>query len=51
MTGDPLFVVTAEANTGMVKMLPLVLEEVRTVVGERRLTVVFDRGGYSPALF
>jgi DNA-binding CsgD family transcriptional regulator len=51
MTGDPLFVVTAEANAGMVKMLPLVLEEVRTLVGERRLTVVFDRGGYSPALF
>jgi hypothetical protein len=36
MTGDLLFVVTAEANAGMVKMLPLVLEEVRTVVGERR---------------
>ena len=26
MTGDPLFVVTAEANEGMVKMLPMVLE-------------------------
>jgi transposase len=51
VTGDPLFVVTAEANAGLVKMLPVVLEEVRTLVGERRLTVVFDRGGYSPALF
>lgn len=49
--GDPLFVVTAEANAGLVKMLPEILTEVRTVVGERRLTVVFDRGGYSPRLF
>jgi transposase len=49
--GDPLFVVTAEANAGMVKMLPPILAEVRTLVGERRLTVVFDRGGYSPRLF
>jgi len=49
--GDPLFVVTAEANAGMVKMLPSVLAEVRTLVGERRVTVIFDRGGYSPKLF
>jgi hypothetical protein len=50
-TGDPLFVVTAEANAGLVNMLPPVLDEVRRLVGERRVTVVFDRGGYSPALF
>jgi transposase len=50
-TGDPLFVVTAEANAGMVAMLPRVLEEVRLLVGERRVTIVFDRGGYSPRLF
>ena len=50
-SGDPLFVVTAEANAGMVKMLPRILDEIRTLVGERRLTVVFDRGGYSPRLF
>jgi len=49
--GDPLFVVTAEANAGMVKMLPGVLAEVRALVGERCVTVVFDRGGYSPKLF
>ncbi len=49
--GDPLFVVTAEANAGLAKMLPPVLDEVRGLVGERRVTVVFDRGGYSPALF
>jgi hypothetical protein len=50
-TGDPLFVVTAEANAGLVKMLPGLLAQVRTLVGRRRLTVVFDRGGYSPKLF
>lgn len=49
--GEPLFVVTAEANAGMVKMLPTVLEEIRTLVGERRVTIVFDRGGFSPKLF
>jgi transposase len=49
--GDPLFVVTAEANAGLVKMLPEILAQVRTLVGQRRLTVVFDRGGYSPKLF
>jgi transposase len=49
--GDPLFVMTAPANTGMVKMLPEVLDEVRQLVGERRVTIVFDRGGWSPKLF
>jgi transposase len=49
--GDPLFVVTAEANAGLVKMLPDLLAEVRALVGARRVTVVFDRGGYSPKLF
>jgi len=49
--GDPLFVVTAEANVGLVKMLPGILDQVRVLVGQRRVTVVFDRGGYSPKLF
>lgn len=49
--GEPLFVVTADANAGMVAMLPKLLEEVRALVGERRVTVVFDRGGWSPKLF
>jgi transposase len=49
--GDPLFVLTAEANAGLVKMLPGILAQVRALVGQRRLTVVFDRGGYSPKLF
>ena len=49
--GDPLFVVTAEANADLVKMLPGILGQVRALVGKRRVTVVFDRGGYSPKLF
>jgi hypothetical protein len=49
--GDPIFVVTAEANASMVQMLPVVLEHIRPLIGQRRVTVVFDRGGYSPKLF
>ena len=49
--GDPLFVVTAKANAGLVKMLPLLLAEARPMIGDRRVTVVFDRGGFSPKLF
>ena len=50
-SGDPLFVVTAQANAGLVKMLPGILDQVRGLVGQRRVTVVFDRGGFSPKLF
>ncbi|MBM4394470.1 MAG: hypothetical protein FJ087_02125 [Deltaproteobacteria bacterium] len=50
-TGDPLFVLTAPANAGLVKMMPSILKEVRTLVPGRRVTVVFDRGGFSPKLF
>ena len=50
-SGDPLFVVTAQANAGLVKMLPGILAQVRRLVGRRRVTVVFDRGGFSPKLF
>jgi prepilin-type processing-associated H-X9-DG protein len=49
--GDPLFVVTAEVNAGVVSMLPKLLAQVRRLVGKRRVTVVFDRGGWSPKLF
>ena len=50
--GDPLFVVTAEANAGMVKMLLALAPEIREMVGTtRRPTIVFDRGGWSPKLF
>jgi hypothetical protein len=35
----------------LVKLLPVVLQEIRALLGPRRVTVVFDRGGYSPQLF
>jgi len=47
-----LFVVTADANAAMTRMLTPVLREVRELLGPRRhSTVVFDRGGWSPKLF
>ena len=49
--GDPLFVVTAEANQSTARMIPDLLDRIRKLVGDRRITVVFDRGGYSPKLF
>lgn len=49
--GDPLFVMTSEANAGLVKVLPGLLTELRRLLGPRGLTVVFDRGGFSPKLF
>jgi hypothetical protein len=50
--GEPLFVVTAEANAAMTRTLAPILEEVRNLIGpRRRVTIVFDRGGWSPKLF
>ena len=50
--GDPLLVVTSEMNANLTKILEPILQEVKTLVPEdRRITVVFDRGGYSPKLF
>ena len=49
--GEPFFVVPSEANHGLVKALKPILGEIRSLVGERRVTVIFDRGGWSPRLF
>ncbi len=50
--GDPLLVVTSEMNANLTRILEPILQEVKTFVPEnRRITVVFDRGGYSPKLF
>jgi hypothetical protein len=50
---EPLFVVTAEATEGLLTMMEEhLLPEIRFLVGlERRVTVVFDREGWSPASF
>jgi hypothetical protein len=50
-SGDPLLVMTGEVDAALTKALPGVLRQVREVVGERRVTIVFDRGGWSPKLF
>jgi transposase len=49
--GDPLLVITGEVNAALTQAFPHLLREVRGVVGERRVTIVFDRGGWSPQLF
>jgi transposase len=49
--GDPLLVITGEVNAALTKAFPRLLSEVRAAVGERRVTIVFDRGGWSPKLF
>ena len=49
--GDPLFMVTAKANAGLVQILPEILAKCKKLLGERPITVVFDRGGWSPKLF
>lgn len=49
---QPLFVVTAPANDDLIAMLRReILPEIRRLVGERRVTVVFDRAGWSPKFF
>jgi hypothetical protein len=49
---QPLFVVTAPANDDLLAMLRReILPEVRRLVGERRVTVAFDREGWSPKFF
>jgi len=50
--GGPLFVVPCELNQGLTKILEKVLDEVETLIeGDRRPTIIFDRGGWKKALF
>jgi hypothetical protein len=50
-SGEPLLVITGEVNAALTRALPRLLREVRDMVGERGVTIVFDRGGWSPKLF
>lgn len=47
----PLLFVTQEAHPSLAAALVPVLEASREIVGDRRVTLVFDRGGWSPELF
>jgi transposase len=50
--GDPVFMVVAEPSQSLAGELKGLLPKLRQVVGEgRRVTVCFDRGGWSPAVF
>lgn len=50
--GGPLFMVTSEINESLTHTLETVLEQARELAGnDRRMTVIFDRGGFSPQLF
>ncbi len=49
--GRPLFFLAAQPNKSLTQMLPRLVEHIRSVIGEREFTLVFDRGGYSPKVF
>jgi prepilin-type processing-associated H-X9-DG protein len=50
--GEPLLVVTSEINAKLTQVLEPILADVRRLVGgPGRMTVIFDRGGFSPKLF
>jgi lambda repressor-like predicted transcriptional regulator len=50
--GDPVFMVVAEPSDSLAGELRRLLPSLRGIVGQgRRVTVCFDRGGWSPALF
>jgi transposase len=49
--GDPLLLITADINASLAKAFPDLLRQVRESIGERKVTIVFDRGGWSPKLF
>ncbi len=49
--GDPLLLITADINASLTKAFPNLLRQVRAAIAERRVTIVFDRGGWSPKLF
>jgi hypothetical protein len=50
--GSPLLVVTSEMNEGLTGVLEAILTQAKQWVPDgQRLTVLFDRGGWSPRLF
>src|SRR5271166_4234253 len=50
--GEPVFMVAAEPSQSLAGELRRLLPQLRQVAGEgRRVTVCFDRGGWSPPLF
>jgi len=49
--GDPVMVITAAPSQSLAAELARLLPDLRAIIGpDRACTVVFDRGGYSPAV-
>ncbi len=50
--GDPVMVITAAPSQSLASELRRLLPDLRALIGaQRRCTIVFDRGGYSPQVF
>jgi biotin operon repressor len=48
----PLFLITAKANDSLLSMIDSeVIFHLKTLAGDRRVTLIFDREGWSPKLF
>lgn len=50
-TGRALFFINRPLNDHLCKVLPKILEEIRSVAGAEKILLIFDRGGYSGPLF
>jgi hypothetical protein len=49
---EPLFLITAEANDSLLSMIDSqVIPDLRQLAGGRRITLIFDREGWSPESF
>jgi Helix-turn-helix domain len=49
--GDPLLVVMAQPSSSLASQIRGLLPQLRDLAGEARVTLCFDRGGWSPDLF
>jgi hypothetical protein len=45
--GEPLLVVTSEMTEGLTQVLKPILADVKSLLGDRRVLVIFNRGGFS----
>jgi hypothetical protein len=49
---EPLFLITAEANDSLLSMIDSqVIPDLKKLAGDRRITLIFDREGWSPKSF
>ena len=49
---EPLFLITAEANDSLLSMIDSqVIPDIKKLAGDKRVTLIFDREGWSPKMF